>query len=182
LRLIRQSLRNLGVFVAISLLTATLYFLLTPLTHAQSELLSRTSPTLWDVLIAFFGGAVGMIGATRRYNSNVVPGVAIATALMPPLCTAGYGIASGNLQYFGGAFYLFTINSVFIAFASLLVVKLLRLLSMAKSTPRHASVPALPLALSSLPLPYPAASSPTTWSYKSLRRKGHAHRSGHRQG
>ena len=127
LRLIRQSLRNLGVFVAISLLTATLYFLLTPLTHAQSELLSRTSPTLWDVLIAFFGGAVGMIGATRRYNSNVVPGVAIATALMPPLCTAGYGIASGNLQYFGGAFYLFTINSVFIAFASLLVVKLLRL-------------------------------------------------------
>jgi uncharacterized hydrophobic protein (TIGR00271 family) len=171
LRLIRQSLRNLGVFVAISLLTATLYFLLTPLTHAQSELLSRTSPTLWDVLIAFFGGAVGMIGATRRYNSNVVPGVAIATALMPPLCTAGYGIASGNLQYFGGAFYLFTINSVFIAFASLLVVKLLRLLSMAKSTPRHASVPALPLALSSLPLPYPAASSPTTWSYKKSSKK-----------
>lgn len=125
--LIRLSLRNLAVFVAISLSTATLYFLLTPLTHAQSELLARTSPTLWDVLIAFFGGAVGMIGATRRYSSNVVPGVAIATALMPPLCTAGYGIATGNLQFFGGALYLFTINSVFIAFASLLVVKLLRL-------------------------------------------------------
>jgi uncharacterized hydrophobic protein (TIGR00271 family) len=127
LKLIRLSLRNLGVFVAISLSTATLYFLLTPLTHAQSELLARTSPTLWDVMIAFFGGAVGMIGATRRYSSNVVPGVAIATALMPPLCTAGYGIATGNLHYFGGAFYLFTINSVFIGFASLLVVKLLRL-------------------------------------------------------
>lgn len=127
LQLIRLSLRNLGVFVAISLSTATLYFLLTPLTDAQSELLARTSPTLWDVLIAFFGGAVGMIGATRRYSSNVVPGVAIATALMPPLCTAGYGIATGNLHYFGGAFYLFTINSVFIGFASLLVVKLLHL-------------------------------------------------------
>ncbi|PKO92046.1 MAG: hypothetical protein CVU16_07260 [Betaproteobacteria bacterium HGW-Betaproteobacteria-10] len=127
LQLIRLSLRNLGIFVAIGLSTATLYFLLTPLTHAQSELLARTSPTLWDVLIAFFGGAVGMIGATRRYSSNVVPGVAIATALMPPLCTAGYGIATGNLHYFGGAFYLFTINSVFIGFASLLVVKLLHL-------------------------------------------------------
>lgn len=127
LQLIRLSLRNLGIFVLISLSTATLYFLLTPLTHAQSELLARTSPTLWDVLIAFFGGAVGMIGATRRYSSNVVPGVAIATALMPPLCTAGFGIASGNMHYLGGAFYLFTINSVFIGFASLLVVKLLRL-------------------------------------------------------
>lgn len=127
LQLIRLALRNLGVFVAISLVTATCYFWLTPLTDAQSELLARTSPTLWDVLIAFFGGAVGMIAATRRYSSNVVPGVAIATALMPPLCTAGYGIANGNLPFFGGAFYLFTINSVFIGFASLLVVKLLRL-------------------------------------------------------
>lgn len=127
LQLIRLSLRNLGIFMLISLSTATLYFLLTPLNHAQSELLARTSPTLWDVLIAFFGGAVGMIGATRRYSSNVVPGVAIATALMPPLCTAGFGIATGNLHYFGGAFYLFTINSVFIGFASLLIVKLLRL-------------------------------------------------------
>ncbi|MGB4466445.1 MAG: DUF389 domain-containing protein [Azovibrio sp.] len=134
--LIRLSLRNLGIFVAISLSTATLYFLLTPLTHAQPELLSRTNPTLWDVLIAFFGGAVGMIGATRRYSSNVVPGVAIATALMPPLCTAGFGIACGNWRYFGGAFYLFAINSVFIAFASLLVVKLLRL-------PEHGEIDAV---------------------------------------
>jgi uncharacterized hydrophobic protein (TIGR00271 family) len=127
LDLIRLSFRNLGIFIAISLSTATLYFLLTPLTDAQSELLARTSPNLWDVLIAFFGGAVGMIAATRRYSSNVVPGVAIATALMPPLCTAGYGIANGNLQFFGGAFYLFTINSVFIALSSLTIVKLLRL-------------------------------------------------------
>lgn len=125
--LIRGAARNLAIFVAISLSTATLYFLLTPLQDAQSELLARTSPNLWDVLIAFFGGAVGMIGATRRYSSNVVPGVAIATALMPPLCTAGYGLATGNLSFFAGAFYLFTINSVFIAFASLLVVKMIRL-------------------------------------------------------
>lgn len=127
LALIRLSLRNLGIFILISLLTATTYFLITPLNIAQSELLARTSPNLWDVLIAFIGGCLGMIGATRRQGSNIVPGVAIATALMPPLCTAGFGIATGNLAYFGGAFYLFTINSVFIAFASLVVVKMLRL-------------------------------------------------------
>lgn len=127
LALIRLALRNLGIFIAISLLTATTYFLITPLNIAQSELLARTSPNLWDVLIAFIGGCLGMIGSTRRQGSNIVPGVAIATALMPPLCTAGFGIATGNLTYFGGAFYLFTINSVFIAFAGLVVVKMLRL-------------------------------------------------------
>ena len=127
LALIRMSARNLGIFVLISLLTATTYFFITPLNIAQSELLARTSPNLWDVLIAFIGGSLGMIGATRRQGSNIVPGVAIATALMPPLCTAGFGLATGNWHYFGGAFYLFTINSVFIAFASLLVVKMLRL-------------------------------------------------------
>lgn len=127
LALIRLSMRNLGIFVLISLLTATTYFLITPLNIAQSELLARTSPNLWDVLIAFIGGSLGMIGATRRQGSNIVPGVAIATALMPPLCTAGFGLATGNWNYFGGAFYLFTINSVFIAFASLVVVKMLRL-------------------------------------------------------
>jgi uncharacterized hydrophobic protein (TIGR00271 family) len=127
LALIRLSLRNLGIFILISLLTATTYFLITPLNIAQSELLARTSPNLWDVLIAFVGGSLGMIGATRRQGSNIVPGVAIATALMPPLCTAGFGLATGNWTYFGGAFYLFTINSVFIAFACLLIVKMLRL-------------------------------------------------------
>lgn len=125
--LILLSLRNLGIFIVISLLTATAYFLITPLNFAQSELLARTTPSLWDVLIAFIGGGLGMVGATRRAGSNMVPGVAIATALMPPLCTAGFGLATGNWLFFGGAFYLFTINSVFIAFASLLVVKLLRL-------------------------------------------------------
>ncbi len=125
--LIRQSLRNLGVFVSISLITSTLYFLATPLTEAHSELLARTSPTIWDVLIAFFGGAAGMVGLTRKEKTTLIPGVAIATALMPPLCTAGYGLATGQLQYFIGAFYLFLINGVFIAFASLAIVRILRL-------------------------------------------------------
>ncbi|WP_374334314.1 DUF389 domain-containing protein [Leeia sp.] len=125
--LIRAALRSFGVFVAISLLTATLYFLCTPLSQAQSELLARTTPTVWDVLIAFCGGAAGIVALTRKDISNAVPGVAIATALMPPLCTAGFGLATGNLGYFAGAFYLFSINCVFIAFATLLFVKLLKL-------------------------------------------------------
>lgn len=125
--LIKRALRTLLQFVGMSLLTATLYFAISPLSQAQSELLARTSPTLWDVAIAFFGGAAGIVAITRREFSNIVPGVAIATALMPPLCTAGYGLASLNLPYFAGAFYLFSINAVFIAFATLLIVKVLRL-------------------------------------------------------
>ena len=125
--LIRQAVRNLTVCVAISLVTATLYFLLTPLKEAQSELLARTQPTIWDVLIAFFGGGAGIVALTRKEGGNAIPGVAIATALMPPLCTAGYGLAHGNWHYFFGAFYLFSINCVFIAFATLLVSKLLKL-------------------------------------------------------
>lgn len=125
--LIRTGLRNLGVFVAISLLASTLYFLVSPLALAHSELLARTSPTLWDVLVAFFGGSAGIVAATRRHKSPVIPGVAIATALMPPLCTAGYGLATGNLGFFLGAFYLFSINGVFIALSTLLFVKLLKL-------------------------------------------------------
>lgn len=125
--LIRSSLRNLGLFVAISLVTSVLYFKLSPLSLAHSELLARTTPTLWDVLIAFFGGAAGIVALTRKQASPVIPGVAIATALMPPLCTAGYGLASGNLAFFGGAFYLFAINSVFIALATALFVKLMKL-------------------------------------------------------
>lgn len=125
--LIHQSLRNLGIFLLISLATSSLYFWISPLTQAHSELLARTTPSLWDVLIAFCGGAAGIIALTRRERSPIIPGVAIATALMPPLCTAGYGLASGNLKFFFGAFFLFAINSVFIAFATLLLVKFLRL-------------------------------------------------------
>lgn len=125
--LIRRSLANLGIAAGISLATATLYFLLTPLDEAQSELLARTTPTLWDVLIALAGGLAGMIGMTRKEKSNVIPGVAIATALMPPLCTAGYGLANRDWSVFGGAFYLFSINCVFIAAAAVIVIEYLRL-------------------------------------------------------
>jgi uncharacterized membrane protein len=99
-----------------------LYFLLTPLSDAHSELLARTTPTIWDVLIAFFGGLAGIIGATRSKNSNIIPGVAIATALMPPLCTAGYALAHANWHFFFGAFYLYSINCIFIAFSSILII------------------------------------------------------------
>jgi uncharacterized hydrophobic protein (TIGR00271 family) len=125
--LIRTATRNLLLFTLLSLATSTLYFALSPLDEPQSELLARTSPTLWDVLIAAFGGAAGMVAITRKSISNIVPGVAIATALMPPLCTAGFGLANGRWDMFFGASYLYVINSVFIAASSLLVAKLLRL-------------------------------------------------------
>ncbi len=123
--LIKKSFKNLGIAVLISVITSTVYFLLSPLEEAQSELLARTTPTIWDVLIALFGGLAGIVAASRKHISNVVPGVAIATALMPPLCTAGYGLAIGNLSYFFGAFYLFFINSVFISLSTIIIVRFL---------------------------------------------------------
>ena len=126
LELLKRSLTNYGVATVISVLTAALYFLLTPLTEAQSELLARTSPTLYDVLIALFGGAAGILALSTGGKGNVIPGVAIATALMPPLCTAGYGLAMGEWSFFFGAFYLFFINTVFIALATYVGVRLLK--------------------------------------------------------
>jgi len=124
--LIRFSLKNLFIAVVISIATSALYFWITPIHTAQSELLARTSPTLWDALIAFFGGLAGIIAGSRKSISNAIPGVAIATALMPPLCTAGYGIGTGNFYYFAGAFYLFLINSVFISISTFLIVRFLK--------------------------------------------------------
>lgn len=124
--LIKKSVRNLAVATLFSVLTSMVYFLLSPLNDARSELLARTSPTIYDVLIAFFGGAAGIVGVSTKQKGNVIPGVAIATALMPPLCTAGFGLANGNIHYFLGAFYLFFINSVFIAFATTIGAKLMK--------------------------------------------------------
>ncbi|MCB9193273.1 MAG: DUF389 domain-containing protein [Flavobacteriales bacterium] len=124
--LVQKAARNLGVAVAISIASSAIYFLITPLSEAQSELLARTSPTLWDVLIALFGGLAGIVAATRKEKTNVIPGVAIATALMPPLCTAGYGLATAHPAYFFGALYLFFINAVFISVSAFVVVRLLR--------------------------------------------------------
>ena len=126
MELLRKSVRNLLVMVIISLLASTLYFLLTPLGDAQSELLARTRPTIYDVLIATFGGLAGIVAASRKdLPFTVVSGVAIATALMPPLCTAGYGLATWQLSYAFGAFYLFFINSFFIALTTFVMVRYL---------------------------------------------------------
>lgn len=123
---LRRSLINLGLMILLSVLTAYLYFLLSPLTKLTPELEARTYPTILDVLVATFGGLALIVAKTKKGTiASVIFGVAIATALMPPLCTAGYGLAVGNMEYFFGAFYLFTINSIFIALSSFLVAKLL---------------------------------------------------------
>lgn len=124
--LIKKSTRNLGIATIFSVLTSTLFFLLSPLSEASSELLARTSPTIYDVLIALFGGLAGIIAMSTKQKGHVLPGVAIATALMPPLCTAGFGLANGNMHYFLGALYLFIINSVFIAIATMGAVKVMK--------------------------------------------------------
>ncbi len=124
--LIKRAFKNLAIATVISVVTSALYFLISPLSDAQSELLARTTPTIWDVMIALFGGLAGIVAATRKNISNVIPGVAIATALMPPLCTAGFGLATGNFSFFFGAFYLFFINSVFISLSSFIIVRFLK--------------------------------------------------------
>lgn len=124
--LLRRSLKNFSFAVGVSLLTSAFYFLLSPLNEAHSELLARTSPTIYDVIIALFGGLAGIVAMSSRLKGNVIPGVAIATALMPPICTAGYGLATLQFDFFFGALYLFTINTVFIAFAALIVCQFLK--------------------------------------------------------
>lgn len=123
--LLQRSLKNLSFAVGAALSASTLYFLLTPIHSEHSELLARTTPTIYDVFIALFGGLAGVVALSSKNKGNVIPGVAIATALMPPICTAGYGIAVGKLEFFLGASYLFLINSVFIALASLIVTQVL---------------------------------------------------------
>ena len=125
-KLLMHSLKNLGIMFAISLIASTLYFLVTPLeTDNPTELLARTNPSIYDVMIAFFGGVAGILELSRKEKGTVLSGVAIATALMPPLCTVGYGIANLNWHYAGGALYLFFINCVFIALATFIMVKFL---------------------------------------------------------
>ena len=124
--LVKKGLRNLGIATIISIATSFLYFWVTPLQEASSEILSRTSPSIWDVFIAGLGGLAGIVATSRQEKSNAIPGVAIATALMPPLCTAGYGLASGNIYFFLGALYLYFINSVFICVSTYLIVRFLK--------------------------------------------------------
>lgn len=119
LKRVYESLFRLGIFILISVVSSTFYFLVSPINDATPQILARTYPTLWDVLIAIFGGIAGVIGKTKEDGGNVVPGVAIATALMPPLCVVGFGIAHGNPKIFLGAGYLFIINVFFIMAATL---------------------------------------------------------------
>ncbi len=126
IKLFKKSLNNFLFAIITAFLSATLYFIITPISTAQTELLARTSPTIYDVLIALFGGTAGIIAMSTKTKGTVIPGVAIATALMPPLCTAGYGLATLQVSFLFGALYLFTINAVFIALAALLVSKLLK--------------------------------------------------------
>ena len=124
--LLKESVKNFLVMVSISIVVASLYFLISPLRLSNpTELLARTRPTIYDVLIALFGGAAGMLENARKERGTVLSGVAIATALMPPLCTVGYGIATLQVTYISGAFYLFLINSIFIAIATSAVAKFL---------------------------------------------------------
>lgn len=126
--LVRNHLTGFAIQIAISLAASTLYFLLSPLKGTTSELLARTSPTFYDVMIATAGGIAGIIGQTRKDKANnIIPGVAIATALMPPLCTCGYSIANRNLRMLGGAAYLFFLNAYFIFLSSTIILSLLKI-------------------------------------------------------
>lgn len=129
LALLKKALWNLALMTGISVAVSTVYFTLSPLNVTQSELLARTGPSFFDIIIAFFGGSALMITSSRKQGAtgNILAGVAIATALMPPLCTAGYGIAVRNPAYFFGAAYLYLINSVFIGLAAFVFTKLLGL-------------------------------------------------------
>lgn len=123
LTILQKAIKNLLVATGVSLLVSCLYFYLSPFKDVQSELLARTEPTIYDVMIAFLGGIVGVVSITRVEKGNPIPGVAIATALMPPLCTAGFGLATLNFKFFAGALYLYTINCFFIAISTFLVLK-----------------------------------------------------------
>lgn len=127
LKFAKRSFIGLIIEVIICMLTSTLYFLISPIETASHELLARTSPTIWDVIIAIAGGLAGSIGLTRKEKSNVIPGVAIATAIIPPLCTAGFGLATWQLRYFLGALYLFFINAFFICIAAVFVLRTMKM-------------------------------------------------------
>ena len=136
--LVKDSLKNFGVMVGISIIASSLFFLLSPLTlENPSELLARTNPTIYDVLIALFGGFAGILETSRKEKGTVISGVAIATALMPPLCTVGYGFSRMSWTYISGALYLFIINSIFIALATFIAVKMFQFPAVSESDSNH---------------------------------------------
>lgn len=156
LHFLKRSMVKLSFQIVFSLLTAAIYFALTPITIPTAEMAARTSPTIWDVLIALCGGIAGAVGNTRTVRTNVIPGVAIATALMPPLCTAGYGIAMRSVPYFTGALYLFFINAFFITLSGYFIFKLLDVPMSETISPAHFRFQRHILLLLASPLPYQA--------------------------
>ena len=161
-KLLKKSFKILFIQVAVSLLASTLYFLLSPISYASTEIIARTSPTIWDVVIAFVGGLAGIIGARKKEANNIVPGVAIATALMPPVCTVGYSIATGNLEYMIGASYLFSINCSFIMIATYIGTNVMMVNNPYVKHNRKASKMRKILILVSLVLIIPSLASATT--------------------
>lgn len=136
--LLKESLKNFAIMVIISIIASSVFFLLSPLTlENPSELLARTNPTIYDVLIALFGGFAGILETSRKEKGTVISGVAIATALMPPLCTVGYGLSRLNITFIFGALYLFLINTIFIALATFLAVKLFKFPVLNADDERH---------------------------------------------
>lgn len=136
--LLKKSLRNLAMAALFSVAASTIYFLISPVSEGHSELLARTQPTIYDVLIGFFGGGAGIVAIGSRSKGNVIPGVAIATALMPPLCTVGYGLATFQMHYFFGALYLFLINSIYICLATFIGIKMMKFKTVAVTDPQRA--------------------------------------------
>src|SRR5690606_21893873 len=123
--LLSKAARELSLATVVTLVVSTIYFFLSPLGEPTAEEISRTTPTLLDVGVALFGGIAGIVAGSRRDQSMALPGVAIATALMPPLCTAGFGLATGRPAFFFGALYLYVINAIFIALATFAIVRFL---------------------------------------------------------
>lgn len=172
MKLLRAGFRLLLVQVSVSLTVATIYFAISPITYASSEIIARTQPTIWDVIIAFAGGTAGIIGAQKKVSNNIVPGVAIATALMPPLCTVGYSIATRNLDYFIGSSYLFVINCAFIAIATFIGVKFMGISEeLTKQDVNHKKLNRILIGLSVL-IVLPSIASATTLVQDSIIRSG----------
>lgn len=135
--LLKRAGKNLLIATLAGLAVSSAYFFLSPFKEVQSELLARTSPNIYDVMIAFFGGIVGAVSITRIEKGNPIPGVAIATALMPPLCTAGFGLATFNFKFMVGALYLYCINCFFIGIATFLILKYLNYRAISTASQTH---------------------------------------------
>ncbi|WP_214851181.1 DUF389 domain-containing protein [Exiguobacterium sp. s193] len=168
LTLLKRAAKLLIVQVSVSLIVATLYFSISPITYASNELIARTSPTIWDVVIAFAGGTAGIIGARKKVGNNIVPGVAIATALMPPLCTVGYSIATMNVEYFLGSSYLFIINCGFIAIATYIGIRFMGIAGALHKRQRQDRRITITLAVLSILITVPSMFSAVTLVQQSL--------------